>query len=73
VVAVEASPGHDIGRVSMVGHLVAEQIKRLKAHPSPDDLKKVYRKAKAVDIQKWEEAKKLETPPCYAQERFPKS
>jgi cell fate regulator YaaT (PSP1 superfamily) len=60
VVAVEASPGHDIGRVSMVGHLVTEQIKRLKVHPSPDDFKKVYRKAKAVDIQKWEEAKKLE-------------
>ena len=62
VVAVEASPGHDIGRVSMVGRLVDEQLKNLKAHPSPDDLKKVYRKAKAVDIQKWEEAKKLETP-----------
>ena len=62
VVAVEASPGHDIGRVSMVGHLVEEQLKRLKAHPFTDDFKKVYRKAKAVDIQKWEEAKKLETP-----------
>ena len=61
VVAVEASPGHDIGRVSMVGHLVNEQLKKLKAHPSADDMKKVYRKAKAVDIQKWEEAKKLET------------
>jgi cell fate regulator YaaT (PSP1 superfamily) len=60
VVAVEASPGHDIGRVSMVGYLVNEQLKRLKVHPSPEDLKKVYRKAKAVDIQKWEEAKKLE-------------
>lgn len=62
VVAVEASPGHDIGRVSMTGRLVREQLKELKASPSPDDLKKVYRKAKAVDIQKWEEAKKLETP-----------
>jgi cell fate regulator YaaT (PSP1 superfamily) len=62
IVAVEASPGHDIGRVSMVGHLVNEQIKKLKVYPSPDDLKKVYRKAKAVDIQKWEESKKLETP-----------
>ena len=61
VVAVEASPGHDIGRVSMVGQLVHEQLKKLKAHPSSDDMKKVYRKAKAVDIQKWEEAKKLET------------
>jgi cell fate regulator YaaT (PSP1 superfamily) len=62
VVAVEASPGHDIGRVSMVGHLLSEELKRLKVHPSSDDLKKVYRKAKAVDIIKWEEAKKLETP-----------
>ena len=62
VVAVEASPGHDIGRVSMTGRLVREQIKELKVAPSVDDMKKVYRKAKAVDIQKWEEAKKLETP-----------
>lgn len=62
IVAVEASPGHDIGRVSMVGPLLNEQLKRLKAQPSSDDLKKVYRKAKAVDIQKWEEAKSLETP-----------
>lgn len=60
VVAVEASPGHDIGRVSMVGHLVDEQLKKLKNSHSPDDLKKVYRKAKAVDIQKWEDAKKME-------------
>jgi cell fate regulator YaaT (PSP1 superfamily) len=60
VVAVEASPGHDIGRVSMVGSLVTEQLKRMKAHPAAEEMKKVYRKAKAVDIQKWEEAKKLE-------------
>jgi cell fate regulator YaaT (PSP1 superfamily) len=65
VVAVEASPGHDIGRVSMVGHLVAEQLKKLKVMPSSDDLKKVYRKAKAVDVQKWEEAKKLEVPTMF--------
>jgi cell fate regulator YaaT (PSP1 superfamily) len=60
VVAVEASPGHDIGRISMVGPLVKEQLKELKVQPLSDDLKKVYRKAKAVDIQKWEESKKLE-------------
>jgi cell fate regulator YaaT (PSP1 superfamily) len=62
IVAVEASPGHDIGRVSMTGYLIDEQLKKLKIHPLPDDMKKVYRKAKPVDIQKWEEAKKLETP-----------
>ena len=65
VVAVEASPGHDIGRVSMVGHLVKEQLKKLKIYPSPDDLKKIYRKAKEVDIQKWEEARKLENPTMF--------
>src|SRR5512138_1862233 len=53
VVAVEASPGHDIGRISMAGPLVFEQIKRMKSLPAADDMKKVYRKAKAVDIQKW--------------------
>jgi cell fate regulator YaaT (PSP1 superfamily) len=65
VVAVEASPGHDIGRVSMIGHLVAEQLKRFKSLSSSDDLKKIYRKAKAVDIQKWEEAKKMEAPTMF--------
>jgi cell fate regulator YaaT (PSP1 superfamily) len=62
VVAVEASPGHDIGRVSMVGPMVTELLKELKVAPSSEDMKKVYRKAKAIDVQKWEEAKKLETP-----------
>ncbi len=62
IVAVEASPGHDIGRISMTGRLVKEQLGELKVQPSPDDMKKVYRKAKAVDIQKWEEAKQLEVP-----------
>ncbi|NLA48687.1 MAG: hypothetical protein GX876_04400, partial [Bacteroidales bacterium] len=62
VVAVEASPGHDIGRVSMTGRLVREQLRELKIPPSPEDLKKVYRKARTADIQKWEEAKKLEIP-----------
>src|SRR4030043_33194 len=62
LVAVEASPGHDIGRVSMTGRLVREQLKECKVALAPEDLTKVYRKAKAVDIQKWEEAKKLEIP-----------
>lgn len=46
----------------MTGPLVYEQMKELKVLPCSDDLKKVYRKAKAVDIQKWEEAKKNEIP-----------
>lgn len=62
IVAVEASPGHDIGRVSMVGPILNERLKRIRIQPSSEDMKKVYRKAKAVDIIKWEESKKLETP-----------
>lgn len=62
IVAVEASPGHDIGRISLTGPLVREQMKKLKVIPSAAELKKVYRKAKPVDLQKWEEAKSLEIP-----------
>ena len=60
LVAVEASPGHDIGYVSMTGFLVLEQLKKLKIRPVMEEMKKVYRKARSVDLQKWEEAKKLE-------------
>lgn len=60
IVAVEASPGHDIGYVSMTGFLVMEQLKKMKIRPVIDEMKKVYRKARPVDLQKWEEARKLE-------------
>lgn len=61
VVAVEASPGHDIGIVSMTGPLVRLQLKKSKNNQSADDLKKIYRKAKPVDVEKWQEAIGLET------------
>ncbi|MCK5536571.1 MAG: hypothetical protein KAI79_07075 [Bacteroidales bacterium] len=59
IVAVEASPGHDIGIVSLVGELVLEQMRKYGANPD-DEQKKVYRKAKPADIQKWESAIKRE-------------
>jgi len=62
IVAVEASPGHDIGRVSMVGRLVEFQLKQQKNFPDIDELKKVYRKAKPVDVEKWRQAMALEIP-----------
>ncbi len=59
IVAVEASPGHDIGTVSMTGRLVPLQIK--KANLKPDyELKRIYRKARTVDMDKFREAKALE-------------
>lgn len=60
IVAVEASPGHDIGHISMTGFLVIEQIKRMKIKPVIEEMKKVYRKARTIDLQKWEEARKQE-------------
>jgi cell fate regulator YaaT (PSP1 superfamily) len=62
LVAVEASPGHDIGYVSMTGFLVLQQLKKMKIRPVIEEMKKVYRKARPVDLQKWEEARKLEIP-----------
>ena len=65
VVAVEASPGHDIGVVSLTGELVRMQMKRKNADEKPDEVKKVYRKAKQTDIDKWREAQELENPTMY--------
>jgi cell fate regulator YaaT (PSP1 superfamily) len=54
IVAVEASPGHDIGIVSLVGTLVKDQMKRAGfTYTSEEEIKKVYRKAKGIDIEKW--------------------
>ncbi|MFN2379453.1 MAG: stage 0 sporulation family protein [Bacteroidales bacterium] len=62
IVAVEASPGHDIGRVSMTGKLVEIRIKQTRNMPAGEEIRKVYRKAKPVDMEKWEEAMGLEIP-----------
>ena len=56
IVAVEASPGHDIGVVSMMGDLVLRQIKRTGFNPFNGEFKKIYRKAKPQDIEHWMEA-----------------
>lgn len=59
IVAVEANPGHDIGTVTLTGRLVPLQMK--KANIRPDiEIKRVYRKAKPVDMEKYEEAKSRE-------------
>jgi len=60
IVAVEASPGHDIGIVSLTGELVKHQIKKHKVRLVNGDFRKVYRKAKQADIDKWKEAISLE-------------
>lgn len=59
IVAVEASPGHDIGTVTLTGRLVKLQLCRVKLNPEVE-MKRVYRKAKPVDMEKYEEAKAKE-------------
>ncbi|MBU8891976.1 MAG: hypothetical protein KOO66_04305 [Bacteroidales bacterium] len=60
IVAVEASPGHDIGVVSIMGELVSIQLHKLGINPAEHEFKKVYRKAKPADLEKWYEAVSLE-------------
>ncbi len=61
IVAVEASPGHDIGIVSMEGEIVRFQMRKRKIDPRSPDVKKVYRKARLTDIEKWVIAVESET------------
>ncbi len=59
IVAVEANPGHDIGVVTLTGRLVKLQVKKANLK-SEDDIKRVYRLAKQVDMDKYHEAKRRE-------------
>ncbi len=59
VVAVEASPGHDIGTVALTGNLVKLQMKRTRLRPDAEILR-VFRKAKPADLERFEHAKAKE-------------
>ncbi|MDD4970441.1 MAG: regulatory iron-sulfur-containing complex subunit RicT [Paludibacter sp.] len=60
IVAVESSPGHDIGDVTLVGRLVLLQMKKNNVHPDKIEVRRVYRKAKETDLEKYQEAKAKE-------------
>ncbi len=59
MVAVEASPGHDIGMVTMTGRLVELQLKK-QPMKQGEELKRIYRIARPTDLERYEEAKALE-------------
>jgi cell fate regulator YaaT (PSP1 superfamily) len=61
LVAVEASPGHDIGIVSMTGEMVRFQLNKKNLQSTSDNIKKIYRKARLADIEKWIASVELET------------
>jgi cell fate regulator YaaT (PSP1 superfamily) len=56
LIAVEGSPGHDIGTVSMTGELVKLQMRKTGFNYKTAEGRAVYRKARENDIQKWKEA-----------------
>jgi len=58
-VAVESTPGHDIGIVTLTGRLVTLQMQKT-GFKANTEIKRVYRKVKAVDMEKYDEAKTKE-------------
>ena len=65
VIAVESNSGHDIGTVSLTGELVKLQLKKHNVNFDSEEIKKIYRKAKQTDIEKWREAQSLEINTMY--------
>ncbi|MBJ2188950.1 MAG: hypothetical protein JFR41_10050 [Muribaculaceae bacterium] len=69
MVAVEASPGHDIGMVTLIGLLVERRMKSMRAGgdrrrgrdaKETEEIKRVFRKAKPGDLERYEEARAKE-------------
>lgn len=56
IVVVEAQNGHDVGIVTLDGPIVVRQLVRHKIDPSNYEFRKIYRKAKILDIERWQEA-----------------
>jgi len=65
MVAVEGSPGHDIGAVSLTGELVRFQLRRRGLTETSDEVKTLYRQARPADIEKWNSVKALEVETMY--------
>ena len=60
VVAVEGQPGHDVGIVSLTGELCRLQMRKHRINPESENIKKLFRRAKEADIDRWVEALKDE-------------
>ena len=62
IVASEASPGHDVGIVTLTGELVKVQMKKKGVNHTSPEIGKIYRKASQKDIDIWSEARDKEEP-----------
>ena len=56
LVIVEAVNGHDLGIITLEGPIVAKQMRTRRINPETYEFKKIYRRAKTFDIEKWQEA-----------------
>lgn len=56
LVIVEAQSGHDLGIITLEGPVVGRQMRAKGINPQTYEFKKIYRKAKPFDIEKWQEA-----------------
>ena len=56
LVIVESANGHDLGIVTLEGPIVGRQMKCRRINPDTYEFKRIYRKAKLFDIEKWQEA-----------------
>lgn len=73
IVAVESSPGHDIGIVSLMGDMVRKQMRCKGFDTAGVEFKKIYRFAEGGDIIKWQEAIQLEYPTMIKARRYAQS
>jgi len=60
IIAVETSPGHDIGVVSLTGELVKVQMKKKNVSIDSEEIKLIYRKASQKDIDVWKSSRERE-------------
>ncbi len=60
IIAVEASPGHDIGVISLTGELVKIQMRKHNIAVDSEDIKQIYRKASSRDIDIWQSSRNKE-------------
>ena len=65
MVAVEGSPGHDIGTVTLTGELVKLQLIKHRMNADSKEIKQLYRTARPLDIEKWNAVKAQEVKTMY--------
>lgn len=70
VIAVEASPGYDIGVVSVVGELARIQVRKKTTNFKAHEARTIYRKATKEDVEKWMECRELEKETMFASRKI---